>query len=224
MRRLFLKPAVILKHSQSVRPTSKRNPLLKHENGYVVALPTAISFALRNFIVEFADRTKTLHILASCMALEYERFLSGIRLFGEAYPPIPPLKFCRQDGHLTLEFMMEFDKGRYVHFILFADDLTDIAETDICGVNPSPAKMENLFDKSIQEAMESASENCEFREGASLLVHCGVGRGAMYSISRPSTENWFIENLDAPTLFALSSCDDISTTTLFRINDAVGKA
>ena len=59
-----------------------------------------------------------------------------------------------------------------------------------------------------------------FRDGLTLLVGCGIGRGAIHLVNDKPRPDWRVECLSAPDLYELSWLHDLKPLSLWRLFDA----
>ena len=203
--------------------TLQRKPLIKTEAGFLVALPTAISFAIRSFVVEFATQTNTLANLEYGLVLEYQRFLRQASPFGSSRLPISKQKFRKQGNNYILEFLQEVDRGRFMHLFFIADNLAGVDETTVSGHQAIPPSTLRGIQNRIQQTHEQSRKQDGFREGCSIVVVCGVGRGFFLDLNGCESNDWFAQAIDASAFATL--CDDTESDPIlfFRLESAVKK-
>ena len=86
-----------------------------------------------------------------------------------------PLQFQQTDDEIPhLEFQVEVDTGRHVHFYFLLDDFSDLPP---CGIaTPKSAKqldVDNLL-QSVRESREHAQKQPGFHSGITLFVFFGI--------------------------------------------------
>jgi len=94
----------------------------------------------------------------------------------------------------------------------------------LIGTNPDPKRSGEKINRWIDKAYENAAKEPEFREGLTLLVSCGIGRG--WRVDLPSytkRENWRFESLSAPDLLTLSWLADFKPLSLWRLLESQEK-
>lgn len=87
-------------------------------------------------------------------------------------------------------------------------------------VNPASANLGDEFDRRISRAREQVAGVPEFRSGLTIVVGCGIGRGAATAFGGEEWPNWRVTSCSAYDLITLSWAPDFTPETLWRILDA----
>jgi hypothetical protein len=117
--------------------------------------------------------------------------------------------------------MRAVDKGRYLHFVFYFDDLADFSSGGLGGRNPDPEGLGDEISKAIDWAHKEASKQLDFRDGISLVVFCGIGRVTEVAMPRTERPSWHHEIiLAAPDLVTLSWLSEMSPLLLWRLAEA----
>lgn len=192
----------------------EQSPLVLDGNQLYFILPTATSAAIRRLLIEAFSSTTQRQIFINQLAYEYFKVFSHTPLIGSRkaslcsnqkfiYPPISGVG-------------LEIDEGRYLNLIFIFDMLEDFDENGLVGI----ACSENSFNEQLTQKMKLSekriSQQENFREGLTLIVSCGIGRGL--SLEHPAhTSKWKREFISAPDLCTLSWLEDMSPLQLWRI-------
>ena len=199
--------------------TLERFPIIAREREIVFALPTATSAAIRRYVIERMTAAGMRDALAAGLANEYAGLFSAVPLLGGELGT--PIAFHKASNSLFAEVMTEVDTGRYLQFIFFADTLKDFEQDGLVGFNPSIGKdAADEFDKLIDAAHETARRQPHFKDGLTLVVGCGIGRGSLNVLNDRAPPNWRIEVLSAPDLYTLSWLPKFKPLSLWRLLDA----
>ena len=200
------------------RTALERHPLVRTEGGLVVMMPTAISVALRFFVIETLQAAGHGEALAGALAqahlgsFERNRVLGGQRLKG--------LPFQKVEGALIGSAVREVEPGRVMQTILVIDDLAGFSETGLTEPTPNADSVLEAINQHRREGMSQGSDRPGFREGLVLVVLGGVGRAAVVGFEALEDSRWDIRIISAPDIDTLDSLDRVSALTLFRVSRA----
>lgn len=211
MRRLIAKSS--LTHSPLVH-----HPLLLRDGQLVVAMPSAISIAIRGLVAGGLMANGLTDNFLSALAHEYQDYF-------KENPPLgigtgAPIQFEPTDNGLMASCAEELDAGRYLHLIFVIDTLERFEETAFVGSNPDPEALAADFDKWTDSCLQMATERGNYRGGLTVIVGCGIGRAANHRLSGKQRDGWRTVYLSAPDITTLSELDKSAAKTLWRILDA----
>lgn len=196
----------------------ERAPILVSEDVLYLPLPTAVSSAIRYFVVDALTRSGQGEALAHALNQTYRALFAGMPVLGGSLCRLPP--FRQSAGASFSEAMSEIDAGRWLHVLAFSDDLTDLDETGLAGINPASSIIGKEFDQRIAAARTWASEQVGFRGGLTLIVGCGVGRGFAVAFGEEELPEWRVVSCSAYDLTTLSWTSRFKPLTLWRMLDA----
>lgn len=200
----------------------ERKPIYKTKDcRYILALPTAVSVAVRFFVIEQADKLNLLDTLQNAMQIRYATFFGEhSRLLGEiSNVPFSPI---RDSGGLVVgaDALVSIDHHRYVHFLLFFDDFSSYQNGFVNGSAISNSELENSITERIKKAHSYSSKKDEFKNGLTILVGCGWGRSIMLSIERTVPSNWLLEFVPASDLDTFNRITSMNPFTFWRLIEA----
>ena len=104
-----------------------------------------------------------------------------------------------------------------MHLLFLADNFVGAEEGWLLGHNANMMELADEIGKSIRSARDFAAKNDNFKDGMSLIVHCGWGRSSGFAIPNEELKSWRIETLSAPDLTTLSLSPGFSTLALWRL-------
>lgn len=120
--------------------------------------------------------------------------------------------------------MKRVEQGRFLNFVFLLDTLDGFETTGLAGHNPDidgpPVDLSRLID----QACEAAQSDDAFRDGITLLVACGVGRGIALSLEGLHRPGWELECISSADLFTLSWVRKFKPLSLWRLLQAEAKA
>ncbi len=189
-------------------------PLVRFGEQLALVLPTAISYALRTAIVDFLLAGHFQESFHVNLGREYAAFFHSEQLLGSFFGA--PIMFCDK-GLPVAELLKEADEGRYFHFLFFLDTLDEFYETGVAGIDSTPGANTELFSERIRAAVHHARAQRGFRNGVTLLVNCGIGRGCALPVPEPGHEGWNVLSISAPDLTTLSCTKEFDALKLWKV-------
>jgi hypothetical protein len=193
------------------------HPILERDGMLVVALPSAISVTIRQFVIRCAIRLGMKDGLVQALRAEYAE------LFSER-PPLktrhsPPIFFRQGSELMTASYAYELDAGRYLQIILILDQLQDFEAAGFEGTDGMSDAKAAAIESDILDCRTAISKNNNFREGMTLIISCGVGRGTAFE--QPEIgDNWRVTYLSAADVATLTLLRKVDALTVWRILDA----
>lgn len=198
----------------------ERRPVVYLNGDVLLLLPTAVSAAIRRYIVEGMERLGLREPFALTLADEYAEFFSETSLLG-SYSNAP-LEFRRTACGLFAGAMIRSDAGLYISFVFFCDTLDSFSEEGLVGIYPDPKDngFSDDLERWIDEAYNTARETEDFRECLTVLVACGIGRGGVHRTSDKQREHWRWEMVSAADMATLSELPGFKALSLWRLLDS----
>lgn len=195
-----------------------RHPLLATNDGVVVALPTAVSTAVRDRVIDFVLATHQSERFNAHYADVLRRIIADTALFASK-------SGCQVHWHRagTEQFgsaIFPFDRGHYIvlHFILPS------IECHPQGRFKYPAAISETLSGALDSAITSTTEQvtgfADFQAGLHLVVMCGWGQGVMLSAARPNDPRWRGESVSIADLIRLSNVESMSVERFWRLTAA----
>lgn len=136
-----------------------RKPLLRFGDDYVIALPNAITYAIRRYLINCADKARMMGTLQSAlMSCVQHRLLKTIR-HGSRHRMEPveiPREYGGVDG-VCRSIVMRVGGRRYLHFLLGGDDLRQMASTGLL----TPSELSSTDEQKVEEHVEALRNHLE---------------------------------------------------------------
>jgi hypothetical protein len=200
--------------------TLERYPVAYRNGELFVLLPTAISAAIRRYVIEQLDTPKLREAFAATLGIAYANLISDTPLLG--LDSGAPAQFQKTGAGLLAGASTRVDHGLYINFVFFIDTLDRFESDGLIGVYPpgDPAKLRTEVDEWIDHAYNDARKIADFRGCLTVLVACGVGRGIVDITSDKKRDNWRLEFISASDLMTLSWLPDFKALSLWRLLDA----
>ncbi|EOV8092571.1 MULTISPECIES: hypothetical protein [Vibrio] len=201
----------------------ERKPIHRAQDGtYILALPTALSVAIRLFVIEQANKFGLLDQLKHVMQARYARFFSEDSCLLGKINNVPFSPFRDSNGSIVgADALVGIDDSRFVHFLLFFDDFCDYQSGLVNGASTSNSDLEIAIAERIKKAYNYSSKIDGFKNGLSILVGCGWGRSVMISLEdKPESSNWLLESVPAPDLDTFNRITSMNPFTFWRLIEA----
>jgi hypothetical protein len=200
--------------------TLERYPLAYRNGEIFVLLPTALSAAIRRYVVEQLNTPKLREAFAATLGLTYAKLISETPLLGLSSSA--PAQFQKTDAGLLAGASTRVDRGLYINFVFFIDTLDGFEDNGLVGIYPAgdPRKLAQEVDQWIDHAYNDVRKMADFRECLTVLVACGIGRAIIDFISDKKRENWRLEFIGASDLLTLSWLPDFKALSLWRLLEA----
>jgi hypothetical protein len=191
---------------------------IAHRNGEVfLLLPTAVTVAIRRYVVEQMEAWSLRETFVKTLAHEYATLFADTPLLGKDIGA--PIQFQRAKNGVIASVMKPADRGLFINFVFFVDMLEEFEERGLVGTSRDPEPLADDVDTCIDGAYEAARKVDDFREMLTLVVGCGVGRGILSPPSLKKREHWRLECLSAADLLTLSWLPDFEPLSLWRLFD-----
>jgi hypothetical protein len=199
----------------------QRRPLVYDGTNFFLVLATTVSAAIRSFIIDDISRAGMVPAVTSGLCASYAEVLSNSNFIGRItyFPGFEKLPYGR-----FAEALREVDQGRYCHLIFCVEALDDFVETGLLGVSSSDDALGESIKERILRTHKSISSREGFKEGLSLVVVCGVGRGSYMAFDPGGLSDWKVEGCSAYDFATLDGLEDFGVRNFWRILEARDKA
>lgn len=195
----------------------ERRPLAWHDDEVVLLLPSAVSATVRRVLIERLGAGANQAVLIANLAQEYGRLFSGTPLLGGH--PAPVFFGATVHGPIA-SVAYEVDRGRHLQLVFFVDPLDGFDEGGLSSEFRAFGELAGSIDEMIEPVYVRASQEPGFRDGITLLVCCGIGRGVSLWVNNNCREHWRVETISAADLYTLSWTPRMKPLHLWRILSA----
>lgn len=187
----------------------ERRPVLRYGNDWLVALPTALGAAARRFVLEFAQAEHALAPLEEALqAVELQDIQAFLLSNLEFEKPSIPTKL---DERITA-VQAQFGEGAYALIVHVTDDLNEVLETGLQGMNVLLGRLKGAV--SLIEA-EFASKP-DYRYGLTLVLQGGLGRGYVIDFDE-APSGWHRVDLALGDALRMSWDGDFTAKRIWKI-------
>ena len=186
----------------------ERRPLIALGANLRVALPTAISVAIRRMLIDRTCGTPYQASYELALSQSYRGLFSRTPVLGAGR--MPSLAFSQVGTVHLAEAQLSADIDTILHLIFIVDGLARYSESGWTGMATIDRTAFEFVVSRIEEAAEGASK------GASLIVHCGWGRGFAFSLPKICRPGWDVRGLSAADLTTFSWCSEVDPMTILN--------
>jgi hypothetical protein len=202
------------------RNTLDWHPLVPTSDGILVAIPAAISPALRRHIADEIVRAGAIE--------QYERrlFSNQIRqLFSQGMQGLDTTRIASHNlpdlpnnTPVKIQEVAQFDRGKFAHVLFFEDRILDFLQTGMSGVLEfEDDTLERLIEHS-NDCAEELSKQPNYSGGLTIAVVGGLGRAFAFAVP-PLPVGWYMIGFRLPDLLALSRVRGTNLLQLWKLNE-----
>jgi hypothetical protein len=183
----------------------ERSPLVNFGDVLVLALPPAVSPAIRRFVMSELRRTGYLQAfgdaLGALQACQVENEgLSEMKNQAATIPSPPP------DGELMPSFhawLLRYDRNKYLHVVLLHDRLDWADEQGLDSVVQYAESFRDIFERYVKKVAAHCQTRPDFVAGMTLVITGGIGRGSMLAF-RDWPDEWSLSSIGITDLLMLA--------------------
>lgn len=171
-----------------------RRPLLKIAGTYIIALPTAITYAVRWFILGCAQQVNQLRALNAALAACVQQRLTQLAGAGSRQS-IEKIVIPRElsDPRSRLQsVVMRIGQHRFLHFVLQFEDLTQVVSAGFLTVNPPTDSSISILDSHLEAVRSFLQDRYDLHAGYTILSPAALGQ--VYVVVPPKpVPSWLFE-------------------------------
>lgn len=195
-------------------------PLIMHGDTHlVVALPSALSIAIRNYVISRLIRADLVEILDKTLASVYSKLFSDTPLLGG--PLRSPVRWRKVGKDRWSTFSLTVDEGYYISYYLFLPSVQTHVEGGFKVEHQVEGDLVGTLRKSIDNLSKHLLKQPGFKKGLIVLVGCGLGKGIAIPDIGPNGPQWGFQSMSAADLVRLSWLEDMSPRYFWSIQDGL---
>lgn len=196
-----------------------RCPLIMHNAKHLtVALPTAISVAVRDYVIANIIEGGLFETFDQKLAQRYSELFFDTPLLGG--PLRSSVRWVRSGEHRLSTFGVGFDEGHFISFHFFLPSVQIHSDGGFKGVYQIEDSLDELIESSINEAVNYFVGQNDFKTGMVLFVGCGWGKGYIGDLM-PNHPQLRFQSISVADLMRLSWLDDMNPGYFWRIQDGL---
>ena len=182
----------------------ERRPLVDFGGDLVLTLPSAVSPAIRRFILTELRRRGYLQALSKALSTHQARQvdMDGLREIKENADPLKP---PAPDGNIPSlhAWLFKYDIDKYLHVVLLHDRMDWLDAQGLSSFMKYPDKLWAGLDRYLSQVFSHCRSFPNFTEGMTLVVLGGLGRGfALAFENRP--DQWRLSVIQISDLLMLA--------------------
>ena len=195
-----------------------RRPIVQDADDYFVLLPSAISVAVRQHILEWMISHGYQDSFNQHLAMEYQEFFYETPLLGSPLPQEMAMSPQKVTGKTILDITRKMDEGRYLHLLAIVDGIEGYISDGFSLPDKDPTEISDQLEKHINSTQDHFRKLDDFKQGLTLLIGCGYGRP--YLLDQPQeSEDWRIEFISAPDFKSLAWIPGESPFMIWKLID-----
>ncbi len=196
----------------------EQRPLIAFGDKVILALPNAVSPAIRRFILFELRRKGHLsafsRALANYQAKQIERDVFNKLKLEKDISSLRPPEFDEKPPPLHA-WLLKYDINKYIHVVLL-HDRPDLSETyDLSSFMQYPQEMMTGLNDYLCKTANYCMSLPDFEEGMALLVMGGLGRGFALGFKEWPDE-WHLSDIWISDLLMLGHMPDRSVTSYLK--------
>ncbi len=189
------------------------------ETHLTVLLPSAISVAIREFIINTMVENGLIASFDKALAKRYAQLFFETPLLGG--PLHAPVYWKNNGEFCTSSFGFKVDEGYFISYQLFLPSIGQHGNTGFKGIIVDDGTLIEELQKSIDNSVDEFSKEEGFKEGLVVLVGCGWGKGYATNSIKFEYPNWRFEHISAADLIRLSWISEMNPGYFWRIEDGL---
>jgi hypothetical protein len=193
--------------------------IVVEENKIIVALPTAMSIAIRNHLISRVLNERMTKAFDEVLAGQYANLLSKTPILGRHLRA--PVLWRWADQTQFAEFCVEVDKGYFISFHFFLPSIQIHRKGGFKEPFVDDGSIFNNLNKSIQSSISHFDKLSNFKQGLALVIGCGWGKGFASEGFENSNKNWLIQFITAADLIRLSWLNEMNPQYFWRIHNGL---
>ena len=190
----------------------ERRPLIQVGSDVRLALPTAVTVAVRRLIIDGIHGTANQPAFELALSKSYAKLFSRTPVLGAGM--MPPLSFSKIGPVYAAAAQLTADIKTTLQLIFLVDGLDDYKASDWREVGVVGDEVTNFIVSRVEEVSK------EDTTGATLIVHCGWGRRVALGFPKDNPNQWDIRAITAADLATLSWCSEVDPLTILKLIDA----
>lgn len=168
-----------------------RRPLLRLDEHYVLAMPNAVTYAVRRYLLDCAAKTNQLRELSTALMMTVQARLARIATHGSRHRTkvlnLPP---SLRGVHGTCSSMVvAVGERRYVHYLLVADDIQQTARFGLLHPPRFAEEASARVEAHVTSVRQYIESTVELGSGHTVVLSGLLGQ-AVIAPEPPKRERW----------------------------------
>jgi hypothetical protein len=188
----------------------------------VVTVPSAISVALREFVLRFVADNDLEAAFDGQMAARTALALKRTPLLG-ALSQIP-VGWRMVGDHRIATVTDEVDSGHFLTFQFVLPSVRVHQPGGFKGVFVEEDELARAIRGVVEDGVRHFSQQPGFKRGLVVRVSCGWGKGYLSELDLDPPDGWEFEDMSVADLIRVSALEDMKPLYFWRIQDALAAA
>ena len=194
-------------------------PLLSVTDGVLVASTQGLTTALRADLASTAIQHGISELFRAALLLSQAKLLKTTNFIGRIESPL-----LRESGLVWRESLREEAPGYWVHLIQLVDDLSGWPDLAFGSYGKLSDAQLSMLNASLKHAREVCSAQEGFKEGLSIMLLGGIGRGfALDSRLGLEAENWHALPLPIADAAVIGLIEEGELSDVWRLVKLISK-
>lgn len=157
----------------------ERQPLVKTEDGIILALPNAVSVAIRMYILSAMHNTGCFDMFCNAIArYQSSQILRKCLQSAEIEIDSVSQKLQKEKSRECESWLFKYDIDKYLHVVYIPDYCKTMPDTGVSGMFNISEKQLNTLRNHVAIVASHCRGLTNFSEGTTIIVLGGVGRGS----------------------------------------------
>lgn len=183
----------------------ERYPLVEFDDCLVLALPHAVSPAIRRFVLSRLRGNWQLQAFGEALSQMQARQLEkdGLQEIKANTVSLSPPQPEEREMPSLHSWLLKYDANKYIHVVLIHDRLDWLEAQGLSSFTEYPEKLRKNFEKYLNDTARYCLDQPDCAEGMTLIVMGGLGRGFMLGFNEwPS--GWYLSTIRISDLIMLA--------------------
>lgn len=197
-----------------------RHPFVVLDEGHItIALPTAISVAMRDYVLENVIAGGLVNGFDKMLAANYARTISQTQLLGG--PMRAPVVWGRVANGRCAAFHFEVDKGYVISFHLLLPSVQGHLPGGFKNIFVDDGTLTAAAQVSINSVVKHFDQWNDFKEGLIIIAGCGWGKGYATKHIELDHQKWRAQSMSVADLLRASWLFEMSPLHYWRLQDGL---
>lgn len=193
-----------------------KSPLLRSGPKQItVALPTSLSVAMREYVIEQIVRLHLAERFNEALSRVYSSLFLDTLLLGDMKKA--PIFWRKQANARIAELCSEVEAGHPLCFLFFLPPIQAHAQGGLKEPIFDDGTLTEAIRQCLQDSMEHFEANPSFQRGTFLVCGCGWGKGYASRAILSDNPKWRLETVSSADLFSLSWLPSFTSASLWRV-------
>jgi hypothetical protein len=197
----------------------ERHPLIQVGDEVIVALPTAISIALRGWIIQFVQATDMTHAFDQSLANAYAQVIHDTPLLG-GYSRAN-LRWIEHEGGQIAQISLNLGAGHFLLMLFVLPGIRNHGVDGFMGMYSDEGELAGAIESASNQARRQFESRPDFQRGLFINVVCGWGIGYSHVERILDDPKWQTETMSGADLVRLSFLVDMNPNAFWRLKDAI---